>query len=254
MGGLCVCAHSFGWYNDFIPTYVYSVLRAYPHYHVKVFTPDVLSAEVRLALGKVERIFPGGFEVSERFSVSPAYDRSSRCRWLLPAHCFDGFEHAYVGDVDFIIVRENPGILEGHLAHCKVLGLPYSNIVRLPPKEGQLSGLHFFCVRDYFDKMASVIEKWTVQGLGVNLHNEKMLFEMVRECLPVPSCDIPEYRPHHGFHLGLFRINSISREFEVWKTYEMAFLEDPVLFEVAVGKLVRESIITLRRLKKEWGR
>jgi len=242
-----MCTYSYGWYNEFVPTYVYSILVAYPHYRVRVFTPDTLTNCIREALSIVRTHFPNSFDILEDFRLGTVNDHSPHCRWLIPETYFEDSDYAYVGDVDFIIVREKPGLLEGRLDHLDFLGYPYSNVTRKPPLHQRLSGLHFFKVRDYFERMAGVIEEWRTRDF-TPLDDEELLYTMVKREIGVPACTLPRYRPHHGFHLGLFRAQKTHVKMHEWKTYDRSIIFDPVLRQVACGSLAHESIDALARI------
>ncbi|GBF78193.1 hypothetical protein PA598K_06804 [Paenibacillus sp. 598K] len=205
----------FGDYTRFIPFYIYSMLTSYPDYGIKVFMQGKLSKQENRCLELLERRFPDTFEIRTNFmhknELSPANQRSlikskKALRWLIPHREVMHFQNIYIGDVDFLIVKESPGILEAHLEHCTTTGLPYSNAIR--PGTQRLTGLHFIRTKEYYDKMTPVI-KYYRSHLGelcdmVTKGNsdEVFLYRMVEQGIGFTGLDQMHYRPHHGFHLG----------------------------------------------------
>lgn len=206
--GMVVVSYAFGYYKDFVPVYIYSILRSYPSYSVKIFIADTLTENQNTALEIVRERVSNSFEIVENFFISKHSHFTSATRWLMGKEHIYGFKYAYIGDIDFLITRESPDILTSHLDHAiNALHLPYSNIVRHPAKK--LSGLQFIIVDEYFGRMQKVIEENRIEpvisiGKGVGT-NEVLLYNMVEKGIGLPPPDIEEYRPHHGLHLGLLR-------------------------------------------------
>ena len=109
-------------YQEFIPFYIYSILRSYPDYHVKVFCKGKLGRGIRKSLSAMGEM--GHFEVIENsFKEYPNTKSNNKaCRWLLDSHHLGEFDHVYVGDVDFFILPETPSLLEQHIQHHKFTG------------------------------------------------------------------------------------------------------------------------------------
>ena len=135
-------------------------------------------------------------------------DYLKAARWLIPQEEVSDFEYVYIGDVDFIICREDPDIRARHVGHCRQNDLPYSNAVRVKdPPVRRLSGLHFIIVKPYYEKMASAMAEMRERILSGAFSdapivgNEFLLYEMVdRGIGRFPSLF---YRPGHGLHLGV---------------------------------------------------
>src|SRR5699024_7261158 len=79
-------------------------------------------------------------------------------RFLLPYEAFKNFKFAYIGDVDFLIIRETPSLINGHKKHSNKIGVTYSNAIRA--HSTRLNGLKFIIVKDYYQKMETLIESY----------------------------------------------------------------------------------------------
>lgn len=225
---LCMTVFVYGWYQHFIPLYVYSILRAYPHYFVKVFLHDHLQPCNEELLDVIRGLGYDRFQVLENYFSDVCDEGRMYLRWFIPGREFSDFDYVYFGDVDFIICREDPGILEVHRRHCEDVGLPYSNVIRRRNWRvlwlRELSGLHFVQVRDYFDKVDPLIsgEGWRMyrrliyrlvdRVLGRfgyrQRFDEVMLYDLMRDAFGRPPEDLLRQkwcRPHHGIHLGYLR-------------------------------------------------
>lgn len=226
----CLTVYVYGDYIAYIPMYVYSVLYAYPqNYYVRVFSPQSLTKRVSSSLDLVREQVGNSFDVIENFSLSPEADNTKHARWLLGLEHFCGFDYIYFGDVDFIVVRENPDLLTVHLDNCNKTGLPYSNTIRWNTLPDRLSGLHFVIKYDYFRVMQNVIEKYRdVPSSYAN--NEELLKAMVEEVLSFPDKE-DSIRPTHGLHLGVLRIShSIP---DKWQKYDKSIFREPFYNELS---------------------
>jgi hypothetical protein len=191
---LCITTFVFGeGFQEYIPLYIYSALKSYSDCYPMIFLHGSLSKTVRGLLETLKGL--GEFEVVENYLAGEKLNnqQGKAVRWILDDPRFDEFDAVYIGDIDIILVPEEPGLYEQHIQHCKVLGLPYSNAVR-PLKNlttaqkirkaaeayaelgglsairfllrhGQpvrrLSGLHFIKTADYFERIRPLIPKYT---------------------------------------------------------------------------------------------
>lgn len=89
-------------------------------------------------------------------------------------------------------------------------GLPYSNAIRTGKK--RLTGLHFFEVQRYYSKVGDIIERYRKNFMNtLQKNNEEILYDIVEEGIGFGDRSIEQgkenfYRPHHGIHLGLYRV------------------------------------------------
>jgi hypothetical protein len=134
---LCITTFVFGNYEEYIPLFVYSILRAYPDYYPLIFTQGPLGESVRQRLNLLRGL--GKFRVQENYLAALRWrsHQGMAVRWLLYDGEFTDYEAVYAGDVDILVMPETPKLHEQHNIHCEVLGLPYSNILR-PPRVTQV--------------------------------------------------------------------------------------------------------------------
>lgn len=209
---LCISVFVFGDYTRYIPYYIYTMLRSYPDYYVKVFSRDRLPNNVKTCLDLIKQKVSSNFEIKQQYMRNiklPDPQVGKALKYIMPYDEYAEFDNVYIGDVDFIIIKEKPSLLEGHLKNCKRSGLPYSNQVR--PNTKRLTGLHFFRVDNYYKKMNPVIEHYRnhldelYKELKTYSTNEQFLYNLVAQGAGFGKGRNKIYRPHHGFHLGIIR-------------------------------------------------
>src|SRR5699024_11641550 len=136
---ICMAVYVFGDYTRYIPYYVYSVLKSYLDYYVKVFTKDSLSPNEKKCMALILDQVSPNFEVIENyFDESLHLEKPTKMvggiettfRFLLPYEAFKKFKFAYIGDVDFLIIRETPALINGHKKHSIKIDVTYSKAVR----------------------------------------------------------------------------------------------------------------------------
>lgn len=219
---LCFVAFVYGDYTQYIPFYIYSILKSYPEYYVKIFVNKKLNSIENKALEMIRERLSTNFEIRENYfkefnieELKIPEEGKKALRFLLPKEEFLNFENVYFGDIDFLIVKETPNLLEGHLEHCKKTGLPYSNIVRKNSK--RLTGLHFYKVDEYYNKMDEIIYSYLenkdklVSHLSKYKWDEEFLYDIVKEGIGFEGLSKYDYRPHHGFHIGTIRHGKITK-------------------------------------------
>src|SRR5699024_1857423 len=149
----------FGDYTRYIPYYVYSVLKSYPDYYVKVFTKDSLSSKEKKCLALIRDQVSPNFEIVQgyfdEYPLSEGHTEmvgsiDTTLRLVLHNETFKNCEFSYIGDVNLLIIRETPSLINGHKKHSNKIGVPYSNTIRAHSK--RLTGLHFIKVKDYYQK------------------------------------------------------------------------------------------------------
>jgi hypothetical protein len=128
---LCVTTVVFGErYQEFIPLFLYSLLRAYPEYEIILFVNGRIAPRLRPVLDGLRKL--GFFEIRENYlsGLNLTGYRGMATRWLVYDSRFTEFEALYAGDIDILILPESPKLHEQHNTHCQVIGLPYSNVRR----------------------------------------------------------------------------------------------------------------------------
>jgi hypothetical protein len=164
-------------------------------------------------------------------------------RWLLPEKEFEGFDYIYIGDVDFLIMGEEPGLLESHLNHCRETQLPFSNKIRLLPGSNDrtdcLTGLHFIIKEPYYERISSYISSYLEDKdslleslLGIN-NDEQFLYRLVEQGFDLNKLlDHEDFRPHHGIHLGIARARGVTPSKTLKRLTEAAVAESVQLDKV----------------------
>ncbi|MCP3032938.1 hypothetical protein LF817_16555 [Halobacillus sp. A1] len=219
---LCLVAFVYGSYTQYIPFYVYSILKSYPNYYVKIFVNKKLSKVENDCLEMIRDRLSSNFEIKENYfkefdidNLELSEEGKKAIRFLIPRKEFIDFENVYFGDIDILIVNELPSLLEGHLKHCEKTGLPYSNLVRKNSK--RLTGLHFYKVKEYYDKMDEILDDYLmnkdklVNQLLEYRWDEEFLFDIVNDGIGTKGLSGNDYRPHHGFHIGTIRHGKIEK-------------------------------------------
>lgn len=218
---LCVATYASGReYLEFIPVYIYSILKSYPDYEIVIFCGETLPDNIRNSLNCIE--WMGSFTVVEGYldHISSKFDKrnAAACkRWFIYSEKFKEYKYIYIGDIDVFVLPEDVSIHEQHLRHCETINLDYSN-VRRHANGKKLSGLHFIKTEAYLESMLPVVEKYKKLYNNDELHNtndENMLFDIISEsglglCPRAKDGEWtdptdPSFRPVHGIHLAVFR-------------------------------------------------
>ena len=210
---LCITTFVFGeGFEEYIPLYIYSVLKSYNDYYPMIFLQGALSETVRRQLEMLKEL--GEFKVVENYLSEEKLNnqQGKAIRWVLNEPKFGQFDAVYIGDIDIFILPEEPGLYEQHIEHCRVLDLPYSNAVRpahrqkfsqalrktadvfadLGPRSAvrflfrrdrqtkRLSGLHFVRTAEYFERIRPLIPKYkqlilddSYKSRKATIHHEK---------------------------------------------------------------------------------
>ncbi|MBU9713314.1 hypothetical protein [Evansella tamaricis] len=184
----------------------------------------------------------------------------------MPQKEFKHFEHVYIGDVDFLIVKEKPSLLEAHLNHCNKIGLPYSNKIR--PNTRRMTGLHFYKTKEYYEKLSSTIDFYLSHPHKLEKkileygRNEIFLYELLKEKFGIGKIKKYPFRPHHGFHLGILRNRNHSKKFNDYinrnrslhyselKNLLLSYYEDPIFKKIMNQLPIKEVTLLYKYLHK----
>lgn len=184
MKKICVVTYVFGdKYQSFIPIFIYSVLKAYPDYYVKIYTDRALSSQLQEELASICKM--GSFEIISDCLTHVGltqkalrYDQISKCvRWLYIDEDYEKYDAIYIGDIDIFMVQEKIPLFDQHMIHAGIMQSCYSNFIReqqiaksfknfirfllkyglketfkffkTDGKIKKLSGLHFIITKDY---------------------------------------------------------------------------------------------------------
>lgn len=235
----CFTTVVYGWYQDFIPIYIYSILKSFPRHFVKIFLLDQLTENNRRALQLVKDEISDRFEIIENFSDLNwcKIPHKAALRFLLTREYFEEFEYVYFGDVDFLIYNEyNDNFVEKYLTRCKETGLPFSNWWNYYENKHRITGLHFIIKNEYFDKMDQIIEETKIPRIERTgewnssfrtqcafdknnvSYDEEMLYYMISMVFDVRRIK-SYYRHHCKVHFGLYRKNDPKQISQVMFNY-----------------------------------
>ena len=216
----------FGEYTKYIPYCIYGILKNYPQSFVKIFVNKKLNEKEKKSLNWLNN---QNFEIKENYFNNIEFDKRCKIkggngkilRWLIPYKELDGFKYSYIGDIDMLICKENASLIDAHIDHLNKTNLPFSNKVR--KGQNRLTGLHFIDIEKYYNKINFFIDKCLSDIDYLNYlisqfnGNENFLYYFVKKYINFNEGDISDggkfcYRPHHGTHLGLLRLNKPNFE------------------------------------------
>ncbi|MFC4735148.1 hypothetical protein ACFO4L_01000 [Bacillus daqingensis] len=161
MNKICIVGYNFGDnYQNYVPMFIYSVLKAYPNYSVKIFSTNNLKPKIWEKINKLEHL--GDFEIYENFNFDMKNTKSIKkygyyqqaLRWFFYHESFDEYDYIYIGDLDIFICREDLDLCEQHILHMKQIKLPYSNSLRVNLKENSFSIKRFIKLLKNRDSVA----------------------------------------------------------------------------------------------------
>lgn len=226
MAKFCFTTYVYGWYQDYIPIYIYSILLEFPQHFVKIFLKESLSDTNKEVLALLRDQISDSFEVIENFKDLDWCDlpHLPANRFLLTRDYFSDFDYIYFGDIDFLIYNENDDeFFDSYVAHCQKTGLPFSNEWNYDWGRYRMTGLHFVIKDRYFDQIDQEIELMKIPN-GNHFrreclhrprwpsYDEEMLYYMASRVFDLSS--LRDYRrPFHGLHFGTFR------EIALWNSY-----------------------------------
>lgn len=203
MKPLCIAAIANEAYQEYIPLYLYFVLRAYPQYELIVYFDGTMHPEVAASVDLVRDM--GHFRIKP---IRQAYDKSNSqaiksLRWLLVDEEFYDYDNVYIGDIDMFIVPEETPLHELHVRHSSEIGLPYSNRVRRGQR--RLTGLHFVRTRAYYERVIPTIRTYRDAALSgsLGINNEELLYRMMDESVGLPKM-VGNFVSYHGIHARAF--------------------------------------------------
>ena len=256
---ICISTIVFGQYEKYIPFYVYSILKSYSDYFVKIFVVGTISDNIKKCMLIISNELSSNFEIVENYLIqlTNQFKKDTQLlktyRWLIPKKEFQEFDYVYIGDIDFLIIKEDPSLLDFHLRHSKIICLPYSNIIR-PKKKNQLSGLHFFCMQKYFEMMEGKINFYFTNPYCIKqikkkskkpFNNEEFLYWLIKEGIGFANIKQYPYRPHHGFHLGCLRNGILKPGYlEFGQFVQDILLPDFIKFKENLNSYFNDPIFT----------
>lgn len=243
-----------GWYQEYIPLFVYGINKAYPDYQAKVFVQGKLDAYIWETL----QTLPKNYQIIENYMNDHKEEGAKKpyyCRWLIPYEDLAEFDCVFICDVDLIMLKENPPLHEQRLKICEKNQLPFANFIRTPHPNypDRISGWHFIKTKEYFEATTCIIKSITNDpnfdissppsycynnGIGdKQWGQEALLFKIISssfQCKHILEKN-NLYPYHHGLHLGPFRgtlpdrvlkgelqaINHMGRNLSYWKHQDL---------------------------------
>jgi len=240
---LCFTTYVYGWYQDFIATYIYSILHNWPHHFVKIYLHESLKDYNKKALEMVRSRVGANFEIVENYQDvdDTEIPHLASLRFLMRREEFEGFDYVYFGDVDFINYNVfNDNFYDTYVAQCRKTRLPFSNEWDYDYNRWRATGLLFIIKDKYYDAMKDIIEEMRIpngnhfrnqaycpgfreeQGVGKKAkfpnYDEEMLYYMLCKTFDLRPL-IGYRRPLHGFHFGTFRRVETGHSFVVNKLH-----------------------------------
>ena len=233
---VCITTVVDGGFQRYTPLFILSALTAYPDYSVRVFVRDTIGPELAAGMQLLDsieglgdwQIIPGELDGYPKCRRLGAFLRYLLFTRDLTARYFSEFDHAYVTDGDLLITRETPPLHIQHIEHMKVIGLPYSNIIRCGTPHA-LTGL-LFVSQEFIQLVAPSVERYDAafreKGDGVltqsrRIPDEQLLYQIVRDSgIGLPPQHMIEddplqerlsdpasyrdrvFRPWHGLNIG----------------------------------------------------
>lgn len=132
MDRICLTTFVYGEkYIAYIPFLVYSCIKSYPDYDIKIFVYGEISDSIKKQLVFIES--KSNIEIIENAysdfkSMTPLVSKT--LRWLLWDDSFKTYDYLYTVDIDMLYMSEPTPLHEQHKEHMKTLDLPFSNIKR----------------------------------------------------------------------------------------------------------------------------
>jgi hypothetical protein len=194
---LCVYV-TWGLYQYYMPIVAFSILSNYPKYYIRFILLDNLNPTVSKMFDALRSAGYMNFTIipKRRLGLPNSHER-----FLLEESWFRGFDYAWIGDVDFMHIKEL--WLEKELDICSNTGMPYSNSILYDC----ISGCHFIIVKSYFEKMTSIIREYKSNPASYYGDTDKrVLYNLVKSGIGV-SDKFPKYRDYHGIHLNQNEMN-----------------------------------------------
>lgn len=247
-----------GWYVEYIPLWIHSILTAYPHYFAKALIHHNLPSHVKESLDMIpnrrfcvlENVLcdKGRYQSQEK---KPYY-----LRWLLPEEYVSEFDKVFMCDVDHFMLPESQPMHRQRDAICDRNKLPFANYVRkskkgLPPK---ITGWHYYHTKPYYKAIKETANK-ILNDPQFDISNppsyrydngtgekqwgqEALLYQLLKESFRFKDENVRhEFPNHHGLHLGPFRgsipelvnqkdpksIQHVGLNMRYWRMYKEIF-------------------------------
>jgi hypothetical protein len=201
-GTCCVAVMVSGVYQWYIPIFHYCLSRAYPEYAMRIY----VRGDIDLPAGPWDRVMV----CDMARDYPPDGYTTAALRFVHEDDDLRRYDYVHFQDIDMMIMRETPLLVDQHMMHLRVHGLQcYENYVSSVHELGpRLPGVHFV-TKDWWDRTRSAREKYAADlkenGAKGWFWDEVMLAKIVKESgLPLQDKEIHLWA-HHGIHLGDYR-------------------------------------------------
>ena len=225
MDELLFISCTWGWYQHFVPLYIFSVLSVHPNAYLRIIFLEDVNPSVAASLADLRA---EGFVRFEIFKHKPRFKEMNLWaaeRWFFEEHYYDGFKYAWIADIDCMhYLREGQGFLKSQLISAAEEGFCYANCVREAPLDDCMCGWHFIIVRPYFDAMREVLSSYKnnpeFDFLKSNSSNdERLLYHLVKKGIGLKEATDPTRKIRwvnvDAIHLGSYRIGDVIPDWQV---------------------------------------
>lgn len=192
MNNFCIATIVSGLYEWYIPLFVDRITKEYPEYPVKIFNRNKEDLFYWL-----------------EYSLSGA--TTAALRFVEMEEQLMEYDYVLITDIDVMIMREEPTLLERRLHRMRKYGLNcYDNHISvINGDNSKMPGMHFV-TKDWWDKTrkarreyAEILKNHIIQ----KDFDELMLYQIIKKSgLPIQDKK-PMAGTEHGWHLGAYRNN-----------------------------------------------
>lgn len=195
-----------GKYQHYVPMFALFVQEAYPLHDILV---NVQGQIIQAPFLESRRLF--GQHCF--YNVIGSGDIKF-LRWNIIPDDYAFYKNIYIGDIDILIKRDTPTLLEKHLAICDKQNLPFSNTCGIddPATRGhRVTGIHFFQndEREYIQKILSTLHDMKLDSSYYNdklgrVDNQHFLYCLLQDA----GYTVPDHKEFYydGLHLGHSRV------------------------------------------------
>lgn len=213
---LLVCV-GLNWYADFIPYQIYTAIKCgYECDYLVMVEKAWMSNNWQDTMDNLKSQTNSDIKIINPPVTNYAIPIINRqvlakyMRFIIPHKYFKGYEGIYIGDIDMLFTDKH--LFQSHEEHCNRINLDFSNAIRQNTK--RLSGLHYFRPKkSYLTKL-----KMSFKSLNEAVNylqsdefknkgyiDEELLYWLHDEEDMAKLLTNRQFRPHHGFHIGLLR-------------------------------------------------
>lgn len=202
-GSVCIFTSVSGNYQWYIPLFLNRIRKEYPEYEARV----VLRGRMNLPPTLRE-----GIENRERDKYPPDGYTTAALRYVEYQDVLENYDFVLITDVDMLIKREDPNLVNQHAAYMEINGLEcYENYVSsIYNGSPRLPGIHFV-TKAWWNRTLAAREKYArdlqLRGSHDWAWDEVMLGKVVSESGLRLYDAGQNLWANHGIHLGDWRRN-----------------------------------------------